>query len=81
MLLVGFVAAAGAWFFEAHAEYRQLKVFEAVEEQKLSAARWALAEHQRVLERMKSDPQFVEDVIREKMKYARPGEWVFRFED
>lgn len=81
MLLVGFLAAAGAWFVEAHAEYRQLKIVEFQNEQKLAEAKRRLAEHQRVLERMKSDPAFVEKVIREKIKFFRPGEWVWRFED
>ena len=81
VLLAGCLLAASAWFVDAHAEYRQLKVVEQDNEQKLADARRRLAEHQKVLERMKTDPLFVEKVIREKIKFVKPGEWVWRFED
>lgn len=72
---------AGTWFVEAHAEYKQLKVREAAGEQKLANARRQLAEQERVLQRMRTDPGFVEKVVREQLKFARPGEIIFRYED
>lgn len=81
MLLVAFAGAAGAWFVDAHAEYRQLKLIEAVNEEKLADARRRLAEQQKVLERLRTDPAFVEKVIRQQLKFARPGEMIFRYED
>lgn len=81
VLLAAFVLAAGAWFVDAHAEYRQLKLAEAAHEQSLADARKRLAEQQKILERLRNDPAFVEKVIRERLKFVRPGEVVFRFED
>lgn len=79
--MTAFVLGAGAWFVEAHAEYRQLKQTEASTEQLLTDAKKRLAEQQRILDRLKSDPAFVEKVIRQNLFYARPSEIIFRFED
>ena len=81
VLVVAAVLAAGAWFMEAHAEYRQLKQTEAAAEQTLADARRRLAEQQRALERMKQDPGYIEKVLRQRLGYARPGEVIFRYED
>ena len=79
--MAAFMLGAGTWFVEAHAEYKQLKLTEAVSEQKLVNARRQLAEQERVLQRMRTDPVFVEKVVREQLKFARPGEIIFRFQD
>lgn len=81
LLLTAFVIAAGAWFVEAHAEYKQLKVTEAVNEQLLADAKARLAEQQKILERLRTDPAFVEKVVRQRLGYARPDEMIFRYED
>ncbi len=81
MLMAAFVLGAGTWFVEAHAEYKQLKLAEAVAEAKLENARKRLAEQEKVLQRMRTDPAFVEKVVREQLKFARPGEIIFRYED
>ena len=78
--LTGFGIWAGGMIAEAHKEYVQLKQVQAGSEAKLAAAKTRLAEQQRVLERLKSDPIFVEKVIRERLGYARPGELIFRFD-
>jgi cell division protein DivIC len=80
-LVAAFVVAAGAWFVETHAEYRQLKQTEAAAQHTLADAKRRLSEQQRVLERMKGDPGFVEKVIRQRLGYARPAEVIFRYED
>ncbi len=81
MLMAAFVLGAGTWFVEAHGEYKQLKLAEAVAEAKLENARRRLAEQEKVLQRMRTDPAFVEKVVREQLKFARPGEIIFRYED
>lgn len=78
--LTGFGIWAGGLFLEARAEYQQLKQTQAAAEAKLTVAKARLAAQQRVLERLKSDPVFVEKVIRGRLGYARPDEWVFRFD-
>ena len=78
--LTGFGIWAGGMISEGYEEYKQLKQVRAAAEAKLAAAQTRLAEQQRVLERLKSDPAFVEKVIRERLGYARPGELIFRFD-
>jgi cell division protein FtsB len=47
----------------------------------LAAARERLADQERFLQRLRSDPVLVEKVIRQRLGYGRPGEVVFRFEN
>jgi cell division protein DivIC len=78
--LTGFSMWAAGMFMEARAEYLQLKRTQAGLEAKLAAARGRLAEQDKILERLKTDPEFVEKVIRQRLGYAEPGELVFRFD-
>jgi cell division protein FtsB len=80
VLLTGFGVGAGALFLEAQAEFDKLKQDQAASAAKLAAARTRLQEQQRILERLRTDPVFVEKVIRKELGYARPGEVVFRFD-
>jgi cell division protein FtsB len=80
VFLVAAVGAAALWFVDAHAHYKQLKLIEAENEQMLANAKKRLAEQQRILERLRTDPAFVEKVMRQHF-HARPGEVIFRFED
>jgi cell division protein FtsB len=40
-----------------------------------------LAEQELVLERLRTDPAYVEMVIRRRLGYAKPDEFVFRFDE
>ena len=40
-----------------------------------------LAEQETVLERLRTDPAYVEMVIRRRLGYAKPDEFVFRFDE
>jgi cell division protein DivIC len=82
VLLAGFGIGAGALLLEARAEYDKLKQDQAASLAKLAAARTRLQEQQRILERLRTDPVFVEKVIRGELGYARPGvgEVIFRFD-
>jgi cell division protein FtsB len=73
--------AAGAVFLDARAQYRQLRQAELANRAKLAEARDRLREQERILERLKTDPEFVETAIRQRLKYAKPGEVIFRFPD
>ena len=81
VLLSGLALGAGALFVEARAEYRQLKQRHEANLRRLEEAQARLAEQERILERLRHDPVYVERVIREQLKYAKPGEQMFRFED
>ncbi len=78
--LTGFGIWAGSLFLEAREEYNALKQTQAAAEARLAVARARLAEQQRMLERLKSDPAFVEKVIRQRLGYAAPGDLIFRFD-
>jgi cell division protein FtsB len=82
VLLAGFGAGAGVLLLESRAEYDKLKQDQAASIAKLAAARSRLQEQQRMLERLDTDPVFVEKVIRKELGYARPGvgEVIFRFD-
>ncbi len=81
VVLAALSIAAGAAFFDARAQYRQLKMMEVANRQKLAAAQARLHEQEQMLERLKTDPEFVERAVRQRLKYAKPGELIYRFED
>ncbi|HVU34416.1 MAG TPA: septum formation initiator family protein [Opitutaceae bacterium] len=81
VLLAGISLAAGAVFLDARAQYRQLRQAELANRQRLAAAKARLQEQQVTLQRLKNDPEFVERAIRQRLKYAKPGEYIFRFPD
>jgi cell division protein DivIC len=78
-LLVG--GFSGTFFFRTYREYAQLQRVEAETRQRLAQAEERLKRQERVLERLRTDPAYVEKVIRRQMLYARPDEFLFRFED
>jgi cell division protein DivIC len=80
VLLTGIGIGAGALFLDARGEYDKLKRDQAASEAKLHAARTRLKEQQRILERLRSDPVYVEKVIRHQLGYAGRKEVVFRFD-
>jgi cell division protein FtsB len=80
VLLIGGGVWAGAMLLEARAEYVQLKQVQAASEAKLAAAEARLREQERILQRLRTDPTYVEKVIRKQLGYARPGEVIFRFD-
>ena len=80
VLLTGFGVGAGALLIEAQREYDKLKKDQAASSAKLADARRRLLEQQRILERLRTDPVFVEKVIRSELGYSRPGEVIFRFD-
>ncbi|MSU72851.1 MAG: septum formation initiator family protein [Opitutus sp.] len=81
LLLLGMGLGAGAFFLEARAQYRQLKQTELTNRLRLEEATTRLREQEKVLERLRTDRDFVEKVIRKRLGYAKPGEVIFRFED
>ncbi len=83
LYIVVFVAlglGAGALFLDAHAEYRHQQSLAAENRRRLAEAEARLAEQQVILERLRTDPAYVEKVLRERY-HARPGELIFRFKE
>ena len=80
VLFVGLGAGAGALFLDARADYNQLKLTETASKRRLVEAQARLAEQEKILERLQTDPEFVEKVIRQRLGYTKPGDYIFRFE-
>lgn len=80
-ILAGLVMWAGAVFFETRAEYNQLKQNEADIRRRLAEAKRQLAEQEKILERLRTDPEYVEKVIRRRLLYVKPDEEIFWFPD
>ena len=72
---------SGLYFYDAREEHNQLRAIEAANLQRLAETEARLNEQERILERLRTDPAYVEKVIRRKLGYAKPDEIIFRFEE
>jgi cell division protein DivIC len=80
VLFAGLGAGALALFNDARKEYGQLKQAETANRRRLAEAQARLAAQEKILERLRTDPAYVEKVLR-RHGYAKPGDYIFRFED
>ncbi|OHE88989.1 MAG: hypothetical protein A3G75_13760 [Verrucomicrobia bacterium RIFCSPLOWO2_12_FULL_64_8] len=71
----------GIFFFQTYQEYAQLRRIESESRERLTRAERRLRDQERILQRLRTDPEFVEKVIRQQLRYAKPDELIFRFED
>lgn len=81
VIFAGLTVGAGALFLDARDEYNQLKRAEAESRRRLAAAQAQLEEKKKILERLQNDPAYVERILRERLGYAKPGDFIFRFPD
>ncbi len=83
MALVFVAMAAGSTtvFFQTKAEYEQRQQTERLVKERLRIAQDRLKEQEEMLQRLRSDPDYVSLVIRRRLGYAKPEELVFRFEN
>lgn len=79
ILFAGFGVGAGMLFLETRAEYKQLKLVEKANRQRLAVEVARLQAQQKILERLRTDPAYVEKVLRDRWHYAKPGEVIYRF--
>lgn len=70
---------AGFFFMDSKEEYKKLKITEMQNEQRLADAQAKLAEDQKTLERLKTDPAFVQQCIEKELGYVKPESQVYRF--
>lgn len=71
---------SGVFFLQTRRQYQQLLKSEAESRQLLAEAQLKLREQDKILDRLRTDPAFVELVIRRQLGYAKPDEMIFRFE-
>ena len=79
VIFLALAVGAGIFFWQTRAEYERLKRMQEASEKRLGDMEQKLAEQERVLQRLRTDPAFVEKVIRRRLGYARPDEYIFRF--
>lgn len=80
MLFIAITAGFAVFFWRTQAEYTQYRIHENKSLQRLQAAELKLKEHQHTLERLRTDPAYVELIVRRRLGYAKPDETVFRFD-
>ena len=81
VLFLGVGLTGGVFLLQARAEYDLLKRQEAVSRRRLAELEAKLREQERIIDRLRHDPVYVEKVIRRRLNYAKPDEFLFRFED
>jgi cell division protein DivIC len=79
-VFVGLGLASAAFFWRTRAEYNRFRQVEAENQRLLAETEAKLAEQERILDRLRHDPAYVEKIIRQQLGYARPDQFIFRFE-
>jgi cell division protein DivIC len=80
-LFLGVALMSGVFFWQAQQEYRKLHDLELANRQKLQEAQLRLREQEKILDRLRTDPAYVERVIRQRLGYAKPDEFIFRIRE
>ncbi len=81
VLSLGVIGGLAVVLTRTQAEYARMLQIEAQTRQRLAEIEVRLAEQETVLERLRNDPAYVELVIRRRLGYAKPEEFIFRFQD
>jgi cell division protein DivIC len=82
VVLFAGLGTAGCFLLEdAREEYNRLVLKEDENRRRLAEAEARLKQEEKILDRMRTDPAFVEKMIRQKLGYAKPDEFIFRFEN
>ncbi len=81
LVALGVIAGLAVVLAQTRAEYDQVRQVEARTRLRLKEVETKLAEQELVLERLRTDPAYVERVIRRRLGYAKPDEFVFRFDE
>ena len=80
-IFAGVALLSGMFFFQTYQEFAQLRRMEADTRQRLAQAEQRMKEQEHVLQRLRNDPAFVKKIIRLQLRYAKPSELIFRFEE
>ena len=79
-LFLSLGGGSSMFFWQTRQEYNQLRLVELATQRRLQEAEERLREQERLLHRLRTDPAYVEMKIRQRLGYARPEEFIFRFE-
>jgi len=80
-LFLGITLWAGMFFLQMHQELTTQRAQENANRLRLAAAQARLETQRKYLDQLQHDPALVETEIRNRLRYARPDEYIFRFED
>ncbi len=80
LLFLSVGAGSAAFFWQTRQEYNQLKLVEAAAQRRLNEAEQRLQEQESTLHKLRTDPDYVAMIIRKRLGYAKPDEFIFRFE-
>jgi len=80
LLFLSVGAGSSVFFWQTRQEYNQLKSVEASTQRRLNEAEQRLSEQESTLKKLRTDPDYVAMIIRKRLGYAKPDEFVFRFE-
>ena len=80
LLLAGLLAYCLWYLWGLHQEHTRLLQHEDTLRARLVTEQKVLRDMQRAVERLRTDPAYVDMAIRRRLGYARPGELIFRFE-
>jgi len=75
------VVGAGVFLWRTQQEYQNLRTQEQSVQARLENAEQQLRAQERTLERLRSDPAYVERVIRQRLGYAKPDEYIVRIRE
>ena len=81
VLFLGLGLTSGVFFWQTRAEFIRLRQLEEQSQRRLAEAEIRLREQEKILDRLRNDREYVEKVIRLQLHYARPDEFIFRFEN
>jgi len=81
LLFGAVVLGSGTYFIQTREEFNRQRSLEQANRLRLEEMEARLARREVYLDRLQTDPQLVERVIRQRLGYIRPEEGVFRFEE
>ena len=80
-LFAGVTLWAVTFFVQMHRDITVLRAQESLNQRRLAEAEARLSAQEKYLEQLRHDPLLVEQLIRQKLGYAKGQEFVFRFEE
>lgn len=80
-LFVAVAVCAAVFFVQMHRDITALRAQEAANQRRLAEAEAKLAAQEKYLAQLRHDPVLVERLIREKLRYSKGDEFVFRFDE
>ena len=81
LVSLGVITGLAVVLSQTRAEYAQVRQAELQVRRRLAEVEVKLAEQEVFLDRLRTYPAYIDMVIRRRLGYAKPEEFVFRFED